>query len=105
MASHYFERAAHEKGASPEIFVTLAELYERGSRARDRRLSRARIGASSGPPFVAAGASAVEVPCRGKRGSQEANARVAAKAVVRAVNPHSCLVRARRKPRSARTLR
>src|SRR5438876_1484157 len=32
MASAYFERAAKEKGASAEVFVTLAELYERRHR-------------------------------------------------------------------------
>src|SRR5437899_6829548 len=32
MASGYFERAAKEKGASAEVFVTLAELYERRHR-------------------------------------------------------------------------
>jgi tetratricopeptide (TPR) repeat protein len=29
------ERATHEKRASPEVFVSLAELYERGPRARE----------------------------------------------------------------------
>src|SRR5258708_6509768 len=33
MASRFFEEATHEKGASPDVFVALAELYERGARA------------------------------------------------------------------------
>jgi tetratricopeptide (TPR) repeat protein len=32
MASRYFERASKEKGAAANVFVTLAELYERGHR-------------------------------------------------------------------------
>jgi len=33
MATHYFERASDERGAPADVFVTLAELYERGPRA------------------------------------------------------------------------
>ena len=33
MAIRYFERLTHEKAASPDALVTLAELYERGPRA------------------------------------------------------------------------
>src|SRR5882762_702390 len=32
MAIGYFERLTHEKAASPDALVTLAELYERGPR-------------------------------------------------------------------------
>jgi tetratricopeptide (TPR) repeat protein len=35
MAAGYFERATHEKGATADVFVTLAELYERGPRANE----------------------------------------------------------------------
>ena len=35
MASRYFERAVGEKGASPNVFVTLAEIYERGHRTNE----------------------------------------------------------------------
>jgi tetratricopeptide (TPR) repeat protein len=35
MAARYFERAAGEKGVSAEVFVTLAELYERGHRTAE----------------------------------------------------------------------
>lgn len=33
MAARYFDRAARERGAPAEVFLTLAELYERGPRA------------------------------------------------------------------------
>ncbi len=35
MAKSYFERAAQEKGATPEVFVTLAELNERHARLEE----------------------------------------------------------------------
>jgi tetratricopeptide (TPR) repeat protein len=35
MATHYLERASHEKGITADVFVTLAELYERGPRANE----------------------------------------------------------------------
>jgi len=35
MAAGYFERATREKGATADVFVTLAELYERGPRANE----------------------------------------------------------------------
>lgn len=35
MATRYFERATHEKGAAPEVFIALAELYEREHRATE----------------------------------------------------------------------
>jgi tetratricopeptide (TPR) repeat protein len=35
MATRYFEQATHEKGATADVFVTLAELYERGPRASE----------------------------------------------------------------------
>jgi tetratricopeptide (TPR) repeat protein len=35
MAARYFDRATREKGAPAEVFVTLAELYERGPRASE----------------------------------------------------------------------
>jgi len=35
MATRYFEQATHEKDATADVFVTLAELYERGPRASE----------------------------------------------------------------------
>src|SRR5207247_1304790 len=35
LATHYFERAVREKDSGAEALVTLAELYERGPRARE----------------------------------------------------------------------
>src|SRR5689334_18846692 len=35
MAAHYFERATRQKGATADVFVALAELYERGPRANE----------------------------------------------------------------------
>jgi tetratricopeptide (TPR) repeat protein len=35
MSAGYFERATREKGATADVFVTLAELYERGPRANE----------------------------------------------------------------------
>ena len=35
MATHYLERASHEKAVTADVFVTLAELYERGPRANE----------------------------------------------------------------------
>jgi tetratricopeptide (TPR) repeat protein len=35
MATHYLEQASHEKGVTADVFVTLAELYERGPRANE----------------------------------------------------------------------
>jgi tetratricopeptide (TPR) repeat protein len=35
MAARYFERATNEKGATADVFVALAELYERGPRANE----------------------------------------------------------------------
>jgi Flp pilus assembly protein TadD len=35
MAAGFLERATHEKGATADVFVTLAELYERGPRTNE----------------------------------------------------------------------
>src|SRR6266481_1076496 len=35
MSAGYFEQASHEKGVTADVFVTLAELYERGPRANE----------------------------------------------------------------------
>src|SRR5215468_3293990 len=35
MAALYLERASHEKGVTADVFVTLAELYERGPHAKE----------------------------------------------------------------------
>ena len=35
MAARFFERSTHEKGATADVFVALAELYERGPRANE----------------------------------------------------------------------
>jgi tetratricopeptide (TPR) repeat protein len=35
MAAGYFERATREKGATPDVLVTLAELFERGPRVNE----------------------------------------------------------------------
>jgi tetratricopeptide (TPR) repeat protein len=58
LAAGYFERATQEKGAGPDVFVTLAEQYERGPRVKEAAtlIERALVLQPEHPPSLLAGA-------------------------------------------------